>query len=183
LASTFLTEPSNESSFTHQPSSTPQQSCIMGFLSTLVNTAGVIFLTHAYVHSPPPNPILTNPSSVYSSYEHSLSHSTPASTPSTTSPTAPISTANTLPTDIILEILFSTTLLCVGIVLSSPGLRPIQWRTWACEAEKDERREEGKRAFEGEQGGVVGNPFRWVEDGERRGFWDVRVSLCLLYRS
>jgi hypothetical protein len=70
-------------------------------------------------------------------------------------------------------------LLCIGIVLASPGLRPIQWRTWACEAEKDERRVPGKRAFEAEvgQGQSVGNLNRFVEDGERKGFWDVRVSV------
>lgn len=86
-----------------------------------------------------------------------------------------------MPADIVLEILVSTTLLCIGIVLASPGLRPIQWRTWACEAEKDERRAPGKRAFEAEPGQGVGNFGRFVEDGERRGFWDVRVrSLILL---
>lgn len=110
--------------------------------------------------------------SVYSSYEHSLTH-----TPSTTlTSTAAVSTANPIPADIVLEILVSTTLLCIGIVLASPGLRPIQWRTWACEAEKDERRPRGKRAFEAEVGQGVGNFARFVEDGERRGFWDVMVS-------
>jgi hypothetical protein len=56
-------------------------------------------------------------------------------------------------------------------------LRPIEWRVWAGEAEKDERRPEGKRAFEAsEGGGVVGNPFRFLERGERRGFVDVRTQ-------
>jgi hypothetical protein len=146
----------------------------MGFLSTIINSAGLLFLTHASVPHPPPHSFPTNSlNSVYSSYEHSLTH-----TPSTTlSSTAPITTANPIPTDIVLEILVSTTLLCIGIVLASPGLRPIQWRTWACEAEKDDRRLPGKRAFEAEPGQGVGNFNKFVEDGERRGFWDVRVSL------
>ncbi|QDS74390.1 hypothetical protein FKW77_005555 [Venturia effusa] len=122
----------------------------MGLLSTTINAAGLLFLTHA----------------VYSSYEHSLTH-----TPSTTLTST---TANPIPADIVLEILVSTTLLCIGIVLASPGLRPIQWRTWACEAEKDERRPKGRRAFEAEMGQGVGGFGRFVEDGERRGFWDVR---------
>jgi membrane magnesium transporter 1 len=61
-------------------------------------------------------------------------------------------------------------------VLGAPDLRPIEWRVWAGEAEKDERRLPGKRTFEaGEGGGVVGNPFRFLEGGERRGFWDGRT--------
>jgi DNA mismatch repair protein MSH5 len=80
----------------------------------------------------------------------------------------------TLPTDIIIEALFSTTLLVLGIVLGSPALRPIEWAAWAGEAEKDTRRPKGKKRFEGD-GGVVGNSMAWLE--ERRGFWDVRVSL------
>lgn len=82
-----------------------------------------------------------------------------------------------IPIDIILETLLSIAVLCVGIVLGQPELRPIEWRVWAGEAEKDERRVKGKRTFEaGEGGGVVGNPFRFLEKGERRGFWDGRVS-------
>lgn len=124
----------------------------------------------------PPHPNLPlTPHSVYSSYEQSLTH-----TPTTTlTSNAAVSTANPIPADIVLEILVSTTLLCIGIVLASPGLRPIQWRTWACEAEKDERRGPGKRAFEAEPGQGVGNFGRFVEDGERRGFWDVRVCSFL----
>jgi hypothetical protein len=102
---------------------------------------------------------------VYSSYEHSLTHATPSGT---------ADSLYVLPTDIILETLFSTTLLCIGIVLGSPSLRPIEWRVWAHEASLDDRRPPGKRAFERQgDGGMIGNPFRFLEDGERMGFVDV----------
>jgi len=130
----------------------------MGFLSTILNATGLIFLIHA----------------VYSSYEHSLAQTISSTSSASASSSSTLPTSHPLPTDIILEILLSTTLLCVGVVMGSPTLRPIQWSTWASEADKDERRKKGERAFEGEAGGVVGNPFRWVEDGERRGFWDIR---------
>jgi hypothetical protein len=114
-------------------------------------------------------------SSVYSSYEHSLTHDTPATT--TSDPSHTSTDPLTLPIDIILETLISIAILCVGIVLGAPELRPIEWRVWAGEAEKDERRKAGSRKFEaGEGGGVVGNPFRFLEKGERRGFWDVRTQ-------
>ncbi|KIW06722.1 uncharacterized protein PV09_02416 [Verruconis gallopava] len=102
---------------------------------------------------------------VYSSYEHSVTHSTPSSTSES---------LYILPTDIVLETLFSTTLLCVGIVLGSPSLRPIEWNKWAKEVTLDDRRPPGKRKFERQgDGTTVGNPFRFLEDGERRGFADV----------
>jgi hypothetical protein len=76
-----------------------------------------------------------------------------------------------LPTDIVIEILLSVSLLCVGIVLASPPLRPIEWRVWAEQVEKDERRPKGQRQFEPDGGVVPINPYRWLE--ERKGFWDV----------
>jgi hypothetical protein len=102
---------------------------------------------------------------VYSSYEHSLAH---------TNPTGTADATYTLPSDIILETLFSTTLLCVGIVLGSPALRPIEWNKWANAVALDDRRPPGKRRFERQgDGGSVGNPFRFLDDGERKGFVDV----------
>lgn len=56
-------------------------------------------------------------------------------------------------------------------MLASPALRPIEWRVWAEQIEKDERRPKGKRVFENEGVAPI-NPFRWLE--ERKGFWDVR---------
>jgi hypothetical protein len=62
----------------------------------------------------------------------------------------------------------------IGIVLGSPKLRPIEWAVWANEAEQDTRRSSGKKRFEGD-GGAEGSSMAWLED--RRGFYDVRVSL------
>jgi hypothetical protein len=141
----------------------------MGLISKALSITGLVFLAHAYaIPIPPPHQSLwfTNTSpSVYSSYEHSLTHASPSAT---------VESAYVLPTDIILETLFSTTLLCVGIVLGSPSLRPIEWRVWASEASLDDRRSPGKRQFESQgDGAMVGNPFRFLEDGERKGFLDV----------
>jgi hypothetical protein len=85
--------------------------------------------------------------------------------------------ATSLPLDIIIEALFSTALLVVGVVLGSPALRPIQWATWAGEAEKDTRRPKGRKRFEAD-GGAEGVSMSWLED--RKGFWDVRVSWIIL---
>lgn len=78
-----------------------------------------------------------------------------------------------MPPDIVIETLFSVSLLCIGIVLSSPALRPIEWRVWAEQIEKDERLPKGRRKFE-DEGVAPINPFRWLE--ERKGFWDVRAK-------
>lgn len=102
---------------------------------------------------------------MYSSYEHSLTH---------TNPTGGADSSYSLPIDIILETLISTAILCVGIVLGSPALRPIQWNKWANAVDLDDRRQPGKRMFERQgDGGVVGNPFRFLDDGERKGFVDI----------
>lgn len=109
--------------------------------------------------------LLTETTRVYSAYEHSLSHSSPSDLDIK-------SDLASLPTDIVIETLFSVSLLCVGIVLASPSLRPIEWRVWAEQVEKDERRPKGQRQFENDGGVVPINPYRWLE--ERKGFWDVR---------
>lgn len=70
------------------------------------------------------------------------------------------------------EALISTLLLLFGIVLGSPALRPIEWATWANQAEQDTRRPRGSKRFEGD-GGAEGSSMAWLED--RRGFYDVRV--------
>ncbi len=64
-------------------------------------------------------------------------------------------------------------LLCAGVVLSAPALRPIQWRVWAGEVEREGRRGGEKAALEG-----VVNPFVGLE--ERPGFVDIRVSVLAL---
>jgi hypothetical protein len=61
--------------------------------------------------------------------------------------------------------------ICVGLVLGSPELRPIQWRVWAGKIER-----EGEKGFMSSDGTVdkdyVGNPFRVLES--RPGFVDIR---------
>ncbi|KAF8461912.1 membrane magnesium transporter-domain-containing protein [Kalaharituber pfeilii] len=62
----------------------------------------------------------------YSVHEHST---IAAAASSTTSPS--------LPLDIILETIISVSLLCTGIVLSGWELRPIRWRIWAGQLERE----------------------------------------------
>lgn len=105
--------------------------------------------------------------SVYSSYEHSL-------LPSSSQPPAPSSVLPrlldpkiNLPLDIALETLFSVILLCVGVVMSSPELKPIQWSVWAGRLERSKEAREIKAVGLG-----GGNPYASLE--ERPGFLDVR---------
>ena len=59
-------------------------------------------------------------------------------------------------------------------MLGSPALRPIEWNKWANAVNLDDRRAPGKRQFERQgDGATIGNPFRFLEDGERKGFVDV----------
>lgn len=55
----------------------------------------------------------------------------------------------------------------MGVVLSSPGLKPIQWNVWAGRLE---RSKEAREITEVGVGG--GNPYAGLE--ERPGFLDVR---------
>lgn len=149
----------------------------MGVLSNSLVLFGATLLLHAYVPSPLLFPLHTNsPSinpltpprthSVYSAHEHALLPNT-----STTSSTAANPTLN-LPLDITLETLISVLLLCVGVVTSSPDLKPIQWRVWAGRMEKDKA---AKNAPLGADGlGPRGNPYQGLE--ERPGFLDVRAK-------
>lgn len=60
-------------------------------------------------------------------------------------------------------------LLCVGVVLASQPLKPIQWSIWAGQLEQSKIAREMK-----EVGVGGGNPYAGLE--ERAGFWDVRGS-------
>jgi hypothetical protein len=113
---------------------------------------------------PDPNPSNTS-HSVYSAYEHSLLASA-SSSPTLRLPTEAEPKLN-LPIDIALETLFSVLLLCVGVVLSSPDLKPIQWSAWAGNLE---RSKEARVLVEA--GVAPGNPYAQLED--RPGFWDPR---------
>lgn len=61
--------------------------------------------------------------------------------------------------------------ICLGLVLSTPELRPIQWRVWAGQIER-----QGEKGFLDSDGAVendyIGNPFRALES--RPGFIDIR---------
>lgn len=118
-------------------------------------------LTPPTPSSPPSNP----PRSVYSAYEHSLlasaSQSPSLRLPNESDPKL------SLPIDIALETLFSVLLLCVGVVLSSPDLKPIQWSKWASNLERSK-----EARMVDEAGVAAGNPYAQLE--ERPGFWDPR---------
>ncbi|KAF2207499.1 hypothetical protein CERZMDRAFT_102395 [Cercospora zeae-maydis SCOH1-5] len=123
----------------------------MGASVNLVNLAGLVFLSHA----------------VYSSYEHSLLPSSALPTPSSSILPSMLDPKISIPTDIVLETLFSVLLLCVGVVLGSPDLQPIHWNVWAG------RLERSKEARAVQAVGVGGgNPFAALE--ERPGFLDIR---------
>ncbi|KAK5132653.1 hypothetical protein LTR08_008775 [Meristemomyces frigidus] len=123
----------------------------MAVLASVINILGMVFLAHA----------------VYSAYEHSLLPSSSVPQPPSAILPAALDLRVNLPLDITLETLFSAFLLCVGVVLSSPGLKPIQWNAWAG---KLERSKEAREIPEVGVGG--GNPYAGLE--ERPGFLDVR---------
>jgi hypothetical protein len=139
----------------------------MGGTSNTINLLGLVFLSHAYGSSTAVCVISLTFHSVYSSYEHSL-------LPTASQPPPPSSILPTIldpkvniPLDIILETLFSVLLLCVGVVLGSQDLKPIQWSVWAGRLERSKEAREIK-----EVGVGGGNPFANVE--ERPGFLDIR---------
>ncbi|CAK1355253.1 hypothetical protein CB0940_01002 [Cercospora beticola] len=125
----------------------------MGASANLFNLAGLVFLSHA----------------VYSSYEHSLLPSSALPTPSSSIIPSILDPKISIPTDIVLETLFSVLLLCVGVVLGSPDLQPIQWNVWAGRLE---RSKEARTVTAVGVGG--GNPFAALE--ERPGFLDIRKT-------
>jgi len=68
----------------------------------------------------------------------------------------------------VLETLISVLLLCVGVVLSAPELKPIQWRVWAGKLEREKRKTQKDLDSE-----IVENPYRALD--ERAGFLDIRA--------
>ena len=143
----------------------------MALVANLINIVGLIFLSHAYVSNTnipfSKKTSIDRPPSVYSAYEHSLLASA-STAPSLRLPNEADTTSKlSLPIDITLETLFSVLLLCVGVVLSSPDLKPIQWSAWAGNLERS------KEARIVQEAGVApGNPYAQLED--RPGFWDPR---------
>ncbi|KAJ9626563.1 hypothetical protein H2203_004196 [Taxawa tesnikishii (nom. ined.)] len=62
----------------------------------------------------------------------------------------------------------SILLLCVGVVLGSQDLRPIQWRVWAGKLEREGRKEPRTE----DEKVVRANPYKALD--ERLGFLDIR---------
>ncbi|KAI1079459.1 transmembrane protein 32 [Whalleya microplaca] len=79
-------------------------------------------------------------------------------------------TTTSLPIDITIESIVATFIVCLGMVLGTSRLRPIQWRVWAGQIER-----EGEAGFKNSSGEVekdyVGNPFKLLES--RPGFIDI----------
>ncbi|KAI4174767.1 MAG: hypothetical protein LQ343_002138 [Gyalolechia ehrenbergii] len=112
----------------------------MTSISRVLLILGAILLSHA----------------CYSAYEHASLY---AAAPSSAAPAQASSTSSTtLPLDISLETVVSVILICIGLVLGAEKLKPISWRVWAGQVER-------------ESGGA--GPFQALED--RVGFMDIRV--------
>ncbi|KAL7628154.1 hypothetical protein AAE478_002352 [Parahypoxylon ruwenzoriense] len=106
----------------------------------------------------------------YSAYEHSVLQTHRAASLSSLT-TSHSGATTTLPIDITIETIIATFIVCLGMVLSTSKLRPIQWRVWAGKIER-----EGEAGFLSSSGEVekdyVGNPFQLLES--RPGFVDIR---------
>ncbi|KAJ5158630.1 Magnesium transporter [Penicillium coprophilum] len=101
----------------------------MSFLSRVVTLFGLVLIAHAG----------------YSAHEHTVLYSN--------------NTSTALPQDIIIETLVSVLIVSIGLVLSAQKLKPISWREWAGEIERN---------------GGARNPYLSLE--ERYGFWDIRTK-------
>jgi hypothetical protein len=106
----------------------------------------------------------THNGSGYSAHEHSSLLTSIAAHASTTSSSTTVSTA--LPLDVTIESLVAVALICIGLVFGAEPLKPISWRVWAGNVERDAR--------EGKTGASGVNPFVGLET--RIGFLDIRVS-------
>ncbi|KAI4737090.1 hypothetical protein E4T50_12415 [Aureobasidium sp. EXF-12298] len=125
----------------------------MALLSSALNIFGAVLLAHA----------------VYSAHEHSTL-ATLARNPAVSPAHSYIIPTIDLPLDITLETLVAVLLLCVGIVVGSPDLKPIQWRVWAGKLEKDKTSK--TETINGDPLGPRGNPYAALE--QRQGFLDIR---------
>lgn len=145
----------------------------MALLSSALNIFGAVLLAHAYVlhltlglvHCHTTDSVC----SVYSAYEHSTLATIAGSLPASPVHSYIIPTID-LPLDITLETLTAVLLLCIGIVVGSPELKPIQWRVWAGKLEKDKSAK--TESINGDPLGPRGNPYAALE--QRQGFLDIR---------
>ena len=79
--------------------------------------------------------------------------------------------STSIPIDIAVETIVATLVIILGLVLSSPRPRPIQWHTWAGKIEREGAA--GFRTSGGEEDlEYRGNPFQGLES--RQGFVDIR---------
>ncbi|RYP59996.1 hypothetical protein DL770_010103 [Monosporascus sp. CRB-9-2] len=126
----------------------------MTWISKSTTAFGFILLAHA----------------CYSAHEHAALQSHRAASLSSLT-TSQAGVATSLPVDITIETIVATLIVCLGLVLGTSRLRPIQWRVWAGQIER-----EGEAGFTNSSGEVekdyVGNPYRLLEN--RPGFVDIR---------
>ncbi|KAL2756139.1 hypothetical protein ACRALDRAFT_1042794 [Sodiomyces alcalophilus JCM 7366] len=114
--------------------------------------AGLLLLAHA----------------CYSAQEHAALQAFQAASSLTAGTYKP--SGSILPTDIIVETVMAMVIVCLGLILRAPDLRPTQWRVWAGKMQKEY---EVHLAGRGDRGnGYLGNPFSILES--RPGFVDVR---------
>lgn len=142
----------------------------MGLIPNILNLLGLVFLSHAYANVLAAAASQSNKShSVYSSYEHSLLPAASQPPPPSSYLPRALDPKINLPLDIALETLISVGLLCVGVVMSSAELKPIQWNVWAGRLERSKEAREIKAVGVG-----GGNPYANLE--ERPGFVDIRAK-------
>ncbi|KAF7544782.1 hypothetical protein G7Z17_g9685 [Cylindrodendrum hubeiense] len=129
---------------------TTQPKHTMTWISRAVTVTGLVLLAHA----------------CYSAQEHSAIASASAQHAA-----AQQLSTHSLPIDISIEALAATLVVCLGLVLGSPKLRPIRWHEWAGKIER-----EGAAGFHSGNDDVdkdyQGNPFGVLET--RPGFVDIR---------
>lgn len=158
----------------------------MALSSRVLLIIGTILLAHAYVS---PSDSTTQQSADQSSYScysaqefsslapnNRRSSNLPGSIESLALPAVTASSVTqltALPLDIIIETLVSVALLCVAIVIGAEELKPINWRVWAGNIEK--QRLERKSGAD-DLGKMREEGYEWLENGKRKGFLDIRVS-------
>ena len=174
----------------------------MTLLSRSLLLLGSVLLLHAYVllRTSARFPLLTSRPRAYSAHEHSalLKLSSANVLPTTSSAdglpfhspaAAPLSAGTSLlaqlPPDIALETLIAVALLGAALVLGAESLRPVRWAEWAAGEEQARRRwmagkglagPADEEASHGEFGAEL-RGYEGLENGCRRGFVDIRVSL------
>ena len=145
----------------------------MAVLSSALNIFGAVLLAHAYVVHLAVGvhrlALTDSVHSVYSAHEHSTLATLARNPPVSQTHSYIIPTID-LPLDITLETLVAVLLLCIGIVIGSPDLKPIQWRVWAGKLEKDKASK--TETINGDPLGPRGNPYAALE--QRQGFLDIR---------